>query len=89
MLPYYTSSRRGKLSGFASYCILQEEDCEILDNYIFGESSADMGVSLKSGEIKILSKHDVPELIGLINDEETSKMMELQDAYDFIKGLKL
>jgi len=48
-----------------------------------------MGVSLKSGEIKILSKHDVPELIGLINDEETSKMMELQDAYDFIKGLKL
>ena len=48
-----------------------------------------MGVSLKSGEIKILSKHDVPELIGLINDEEASKMMELQDAYDFIKGLKL
>lgn len=71
---------------YAIYCMLNDEGYPRLDPYEYGWSYADIGVSVQSGKIKVISNKDDAELLCLHDGKEAGKVKTFQEGYDFIKS---
>ena len=81
---FQNGKRNAEYRTYALYCILKEEGYSGLDEYIYGESSAVMGISLRSGKIEVLSKSETEEVSCIVNKKVVKYVNTIQEMHNFL-----